>query len=366
MLRNKSKEFNHIYDFFTKLGEECDITYDGLKDLKTTGALDYYFEKNGIDKDFKIILDRFVSVLDNDFIKDYPYSRRFFANALCDLTSCFCYYGQGYALGAYLNKNIILFPENNKLFFRFPLFFKSACEKYNIEPYASMSEEEIKNKLKDYVNLECFYNPNVRADRKNPEYEERVSSFEVYEPLKYEEYYNKNIRNTKDFSEMDNDDFIKYMSVAAEEDTYNSFNDQRYVKYWASQHGDGFGYDILVIDRELEKENIIEVKSSYKYDYFELTENEHKVMLESVDSDKTNYMVYKYLYNRTSMLYESVQRFIYDKNTNLLIDMDNPEYGCQIIKYKDEQNKTKYLCNRRLIKDIENDRKKINKLKLKQ
>ena len=89
-------------------------------------------------------------------------------------------------------------------------------------------------------------------------------------------------------------------------------------------------------------------------------------MLESVDSDKTNYMVYKYLYNRTSMLYESVQRFIYDKNTNLLIDMDNPEYGCQITEYKDEKNKTKYLCNHRLIKDIENDRKKINKLKLKQ
>ena len=56
MLRNKSAEFNHIYDFFMNLNDKCDMSYDGIKDLKITGGLDYYFESNGIDKDFKTII----------------------------------------------------------------------------------------------------------------------------------------------------------------------------------------------------------------------------------------------------------------------------------------------------------------------
>ena len=363
MLRNKSAEFNHIYDFFMNLNDKCDMSYDGIKDLKITGGLDYYFESNGIDKDFKTILDRFVSVLNDNSLEEYPYSKKFYANALSDLTSCFCYCVQGYAFGAYLNKNIIIFPENNKLFFRFPLFFKSACEKFNIEPYASMSEEDIKLKLSEYVDLECLNNPNARADRRKPEYEERVNSFEVCEPIKYEEY--NNIKNIKDFSLISDSDFIKYMSIAAEEEIFNDYKSiPDNIVFWVSQHGDGFGYDILVLNKLVGKENIVEVKSSYKYESFELTENEYKTMLKSVSSPKTNYIIYKLFYNRSSMLPEKKQRFIYDKSAKILIDIDDPNYGCQILPYRDEKNKPKYLCTRRLIKDIESDNKKINKLRI--
>ena len=165
------------------------------------------------------------------------------------------------------------------------------------------------------------------------------------------------------------------MSIAAEEEIFNDYKSiHDNIVFWASQHGDGFGYDLLVVNKEKEdllvlnklvgKENIVEVKSSYKYESFELTENEYKTMLKSVSSPKTNYIIYKLFYNRSSMLPEKKQRFIYDKSAKILIDIDDPNYGCQILPYRDEKNKPKYLCTRRLIKDIESDNKKINKLRI--
>ena len=349
----KSQEFNHISSFFRKLNENGGTSYSRIRDLAITGALDYLFETNGIEKDFKTILDKLILVL-NDSLEGLPYSRKFLANSYNDFTSVFSIYG--YSFGAYLNKNILLFPENNKLFFRFPLFFKSACQKYNIEPYASMDEKQIKEKLSKYIDISCYDNPNSRADRDKPEYEEIPSLYLTLYHDKYDDYYNNNIKDIKDFSTMDDEEFTKYMSIAAEEDMYNNFckiNDKNI--FWVAQYVDSFGCDILSFDNVNQKEKLVEVKSSFKYDYFDLTTTEYETMTQSIYSPNTQYYVSKYFYNRTSMLPEKVNHFIYDKNTQLLIDMNDPNYGCQINDYIDNKGKLKYRCNRCKVEDIHND-----------
>ena len=355
----RSSEFNYISDFFNNLNQNGGLSYSRIKDLKITGGLNYYFEKNEIDQKFKIILDRFISIL-NDNLSGLPYSRRFLANTYSELTTIFLRYG--YSFGAYLNKNIIIFPENNKLFIRFPLFFKCACEKYNIEPYASMDEVELKDKLSQYVDISCGNNSYIRADRNKPEYEEMVSAYSTCYHDKYEEYYNNNIGSIKDFSIMDDKEFIKYMSIAAEEHIYKLFcKSGEENKFWVSQYVDSYGYDILSFDNINQKEILAEVKSSFRNEYFDLTTNEYKTMIESGSFDNTEYRVYKFFYNRSSMLPEKIDCYVYDKKTNILTDINDPKYGCKIYECKEEGGMIKYRCCRQLVKDITN----INYLVLK-
>lgn len=329
----ESIEFENISNYMSYLNANGGRSYQRIRDLKFNGTLIYDFNVKNISKDFRTILLEFIEMLNNPVLNKYPFSRKIQLFNFNDFINCFCCYG--YEFGVYFNNNILIKPENNKSFFTFPLFFKEACKRYNIEPYSSMETYEIRDILKKYIDINGRMNPNSRADRNNSEYEETVNTYYTYDYKKYDDYIDVLGRKI-DYYNSGEDISKKYMSVDAEYRVFNGWYESSKTKktYWVSkQFGDGYGYDILDLDEEKEVESLIEVKSSFYNDYFDLTPNEYKTMLETTKHDNSEYLVYKYLYHKQPYIApKNCYIYKFDKEKQLLVDVHDDNHICEIVE----------------------------------
>lgn len=357
----KSAEYMNIITVMDYINKEFGRSYASIKDLKLTGRLDYIYSTRDVDRNFEIILRDFLDKLDAVGFNQYPFTRQISLYNFNDLIECYNRYY--YDLGAYLNKNIILTPQNNKIWLSFPRFIKAACIKYNIEPYASMTEEALHYKVGGYLKLNAGISTTMHADGTHDEYEVSVEGYTKRFHNKYIKY-NEYKKNNLPFSYMTDDESIEFMSVDAEKRSFDYFNSQQYGQtYWvANVFGDGYGYDIMFYNPNGGEENLIEVKSSRRNEYFDLSENEFNIMMTTERLSNSNYYIMKYLYGR-SVNECTCKSYKYDKQRHMLVDASDPSIVCEIEKCekKDEHDNivTYYRCTP---KKLENIKTLINKM----
>ena len=272
-----------------------------IKNLKAKGELNNLFDEKEITKNFEELLREFLTVLENPNLKNYKYFRKFWLYNKNNFTLCCKKYD--YELGAYFSDNNEI--DINENFNNFPWLFKKACSKFEIEPYASMSEEELTIFLNDYLDLadKDLMHPNLSR-----------SSNSGY----------------KSFS----DRTAMYHSKNVEKAIYNSIKKD---KAWlVSRNGDGYGYDIIVYKKKEHKERLIEVKSSLNDDSFRLSRLEHKLMFESSNLPNTEYLICKY--NETTKKFFVYK---YDKEQNILVDIKDKNHICSIEGYMDYERESR-------------------------
>lgn len=285
-----------------------------LTKIKETGDLEKYIEESNVSNDFEILLNGFIHSMDKPKNQNYPNYIRFVLNAFSDLPKCFAKFN--YEFGAYFCDHKELTDEDFINFTRFDWFFKNACKKYDIEPYASMEEKELYKLLNDYLYLQqrklanpCFKHP----------------------------------------------DDMPELNKKAIQMTYERFNKRK--TSLVSNFGDGFGYSILYRDKEKVKEYLIEVKASYK-NSFKLSRNEHKMMYESADLPNTEYLIYKYNFTKDERTNEDVVEFLniykFDKKRNVLVDIYDEKHICLINPSMDFERdngrqRVKFLCEHKYL-----------------
>ena len=252
-----------------------------IKEMKATGELDQYFEKEDITEKIEVLLRSFVEALESPKSKPYKYFKKF-------CLSNFQFFGRlysnfNYELGAFLTEGTEITEADEKLFKSFPHVFKRACEKFNIEPYASMDPEELHLFLSDYVDMAGY-----RLVMPEPS---SCNRSDVTEQL-IEHVFN-NIKGSK--------------------------------KYNATKFGNGYGYCIIHRDKKHGKEFLITVKAASRDDFY-INRVEYKVMRDAASLPNTEYFVVKYdcSYTNSSARVNSHQVYRYDIERNVLVDVKDP------------------------------------------
>ncbi len=285
---NTNDNYTRIKDTLKSLyfeGEDYIQKRERIEALKKSGKLDIIFKEKILD-DFKEILKEFISLIESPDLEDYHYYRKYLicnANKFVRCASRFkCEFN------VFFNNEELTNDEIRDKFGGFPNFFKNSCKLFNIEPYASMDIEELHKLL-----LECV---NLAADKK------------LIDP-------NKN-RTNSPFNG----------SIFAKNLVLKKLNSNRLIE--VMDYGDGYGYDILLIDEPDKKEKLIKIKSSYDNDSFILTRYEHKIMLETCDIEHSDYYIYK-----VNKSVGSLSIFKYDKEHNILVDINDENHICVIEGY---------------------------------
>lgn len=359
----QSVEYMKIAAAMDDINKNFGRSFDTIRDLKLTGRLDYLYLHNGIHNNFEIVLRDFLDKLYTDSFNIYPHTRKISLYNYNNLIDCYNHYS--YDLGAYFNNNLILTPQNNKIWLVFSRFIKAACMKYGIEPYASMTEDQLGYRVGSFLDLNCGISTTLHRDGNHNEFEVNVIGHPIIDKEKYKKYdvcKNKSIP----FNRMDIDEAKKFMSVDAERRVFEEYNkriERCGQSYWIAKFfGDGYGYDILNYDYVNYRENLIEVKSSTENEYFDLTENEFIVMTYTENITNTDYYVYKFFYKGNINNF-TCKSYKYDKQRHMLVDTTDPSIVCEIEegeKINDAGNRVKvYRCTP---KKLENIKTLINKM----
>ena len=108
----------------------------------------------------------------------------------------------------------------------------------------------------------------------------------------------------------------------------------------AKEYGNGFGYDILYND---DKEYLVEVKTTLNKpsedEYFSLTENEKRVLEDSLNLSNTEYIIERVFVDLKKDICKHITLY-YDKNNNCFYNNDYPEYNVKYIV--DKNNPLRY------------------------
>lgn len=291
----RSTEFDKISSFMADIKENFGDLYTDILLIKVLGTLDKLFEENNIDEYFGIILRDFVRIMQDPELEKYPYYRTICLYKNNDFISCFKKYT--YTFGAHFSDNITL--ESRKDFFHFPYFFKTACSKYSIEPYASMDIDELGS-------LFCKYLYIKRGTSVSYKYDNDPNAFNV-DSLGTPEC-NIVHRNSNE-----------KLALKTEGLSYSLFDKEKTV--WASMNvGHKCGFDIITLDDQ--KETLIEVKATTNKRDFIMGNLQHKVMCATADLPSTEYLIHKYYFDSNTKQY-SLEVLKYDKDNNVLVDIND-------------------------------------------
>ena len=262
-----------------------------IRKLKATGELEQYFEKEEIDKKLEKLLRSYVDTMKSKKIKLYKYFRKYCLSSFQFFPKLYSLFS--FELGAYLTEGTEITEEDEKLFKSFPHFFKKICEKYNIEPYASMDVEKLRLYLSDYVDM-IDHNMVMPAPPSH---------------------------NRSDVTEQ----LIEHV--------YNSIDNSK--KWNATKYGDGYGFCIVHLDKRNKKEVLITVKASRAGEDFSLNRIEYKVMRDAASLPNTEYLVIKYdcAYSKNRARVNSHQVYKYDKEKNVLVDVKDSSNICKLEGY---------------------------------
>lgn len=125
----------------------------------------------------------------------------------------------------------------------------------------------------------------------------------------------------------------------------------KYYCYFLSRDiNDGFGYDIYCYDRDY-IENLINVKTTINAplnDFFTITENEYKTMIESFSKPNARYIICRVFLDGNL---EPTYKYLVAKDKNLVVEIDNED-----LQYKLSYAYDNTLCFKKV---IEKNKKKI-------
>ena len=312
-----------------QLMEDCinnngGFSYAKLDELNEKNELRKMFQALNIDILFRYELSNFICILDNP---NYLYHEHLRKIHLHESEFIKIFGKFGYVLSLYFN--------NKEAYKVFPLFFKESCDYFNVGKYSNKPLEEIEELLNKYMDLNKEYNPNDK--RVLTEIMGKIPGY-------YTNYskYDKKLNNINEVINCSNqEEFFVYSEYEAYQRelhaiaAYNLSNPKEYVKWVSRYYGDGYGYDVLSYDIKKNREKLIEVKSG-RYDSFELTPNEYKVMMSTMYENYSDYYIYRYRCDVNSNTFKlNILKFnkkhknFYDVNTNEIY---------KIIPFYDEDN----------------------------
>lgn len=333
-----SENYNKINKTMDKINSVYgDRSYESIDKLTASGELNKIIIENGADEAFKNILVGFFDIIKSSKLVRYPYRRKIELYTRCELLRCFCRYGYEFSN---------FFGDVNA-FISFPLFIKIACEYYNINHIASMSLEELDYFLSNEIDMAHTINQNIRVGREDKSRviinkygeEQTVGEYEIMPVIHKKENkilydtYEKNIPFEPSLE----------IPIKAEHLTYYYLGKGETI-WVAKDCGDGYGYDVINVDKSRKKETLAETKTTHNSENFKLTRVEHKVMLESADCPHTIYKIFKFNLDTNNRII-SFRVYVYDKDNNVLIDTLDDTNICNIVPRIDENfNKVEFVC----------------------
>ena len=275
-----------------------------LKELKEEENLDYIIDDTILKELFKQEITNYLDILFED---NSPYYEK--REKVGVQTSEVLSFNAHYILA--------LYSDNEKSYLNLPVMIMSLIKKLNIEKYKYATEEDIKSKLYQYNDILDGYNYNLDIDTCRIIHKTDNDKYVKYE------YKNFDINST-DYKNKELFSIWAEWKAAMEEYETLYSNNINYIPHWTARDcGDGYGYDILSIDKDTKKEKLIEEKSG-EYEGFTLTDNEVKVM-RSCHFKGADYYIYKYTYDSYNNTLTK-REYIYDYKNDILIDQDNNYY----------------------------------------
>jgi len=178
-----------------------------------------------------------------------------------------------------------LYSGGDKSYRNLPLLLNGLIEKLDIEKYRFCTFEDIISRLYSVLDVRTFYY-SKDADHLISEISYKLKNY------KYDKYEDNH--NAGKFNMNDIEDFSIWAEKRVHFREAEKFKDETegFSMWVAHDYGDGYGFDILTVDKKNQKESLIEVKTGNSR-YFDLTENELKVM-RNCHFKNADYYVYKY------------------------------------------------------------------------
>ena len=297
---NNSQDENGYYGF----------NYVRLDGMKENGSLDKLYEEKQIDELFKKELIEFLSILYDKSYDRYPYHKKILletSNLVGILKIDHC----NYMLSHLIN--------DTDAYRVIPKMIKGFITRYQIQEYINLSEEEIKNKLKD--NMDIYDGKDSRGNH--------VIEFDI-KPVQYYTNYDKYLESLNPNSVDVNDQtkfFIWSESKVYEEEKSiirgnNKYDENKAVLWVAKDYGDGYGYDVLSYDYRTDREKVIEVKSGLTKT-ISITEDELKEVEKCSMKENSDYYIYKYYHDVETNTIKRI-RLKLDKENYVFINIDDP------------------------------------------
>ena len=318
---NKERIINSMNELNSVYGNR---SYESIDKLKESGKLKEIIEKNNGDYGFRNLLINFFERMGEPSMVDYPYSKKIILYNFNDLLEVYRLYA--YELGK-------LFDCDDAIV-SFPSFMVAACKYYGFHPFAEFSVKEMDKLLTDFIDMKHEINLNPRVGREDKgmtihrgtevinagEWEALPVMHYHVDSSKYDEYEKHTLTDPS-----------QKLGVEAEAISLSCF--KKGDTLWVSrQFGDGYGFDILNLNKTFghKKETLIEVKARFNSEDFTLSRVEHKVMVESDPLKHTDYFIHKYNMGSDGR-FISFRMYKYDKENNVLYDVNNPYNICRIL-----------------------------------
>lgn len=215
---------------------------------------------------------------------------------------------------------LALYAGTDKAYRNLPLLLKLLIEKLDIQEYKYIPIEEIVSAVyKNYdINTSTYKNKTIC---------EISHKIENKKYDRYDEKYNVNFANVADREEFSV--WAEHRVLDEQREILRGTKYTPFVKWVAREYGDGYGFDILSIDKHKGKEMLIEVKSGLSNNFY-ISEREVKVM-RSCKYKNADYYISKWTFNKDMNEVDQTM-YLYNPELDMLVDNNNNYYKLQPFK----------------------------------
>ena len=315
MKQKESKEFKLIKSVLSKKIRKNQAGLEDIIKMKKSGTLDEYCSEMGINNAFKKMLNRFINTLNNKGLNNYPVYKKYCLYTESDFIACFQKFGFFFN---FLFDDNAEARNNIKRKFSFALFFRNACKKYQIEPYASMDIEKLDHILTK--NIDIIHQSNFGYMTTDEEICNSTVNY-VNSDTIYNQYFDPKSRSQIDSRSK--------ACIKAEELSSQTLRNGKTI--WLARYGNSYACDILniVFDKKNTHETVIEVKTISKKNnfIFMLSRREYALMRKIADLPSSEYFIHVYKYSNSGECLLSHKPVIYKYNNenNTLVDINDSE-----------------------------------------
>lgn len=304
------RSFELLSELEKEYNEQGYNSHNDIDMLKEKGILDKDIENTSIPKLLRTEISEFIDVLLN--VNPFIQRQKLI---LEDMYKNDISYNAEYMLCHYLN-DIDAYRNNPRELYKI-------IHKVNIDQFKYLNIEDIKSQFYRYLDV------NEGFDSRREHYICEI--MHKYSPKT--ELYNKydSLFNPKQVNNVNNRNMFY---IWAERNAYDyelDITKESNIKdrvLWVSRYyGDGYGFDILSINLDTNREKLIEVKSG-KYKECSLTKTEAKVMRNSKYKN-CDYYVYRYYYKENRNSTNIIRRIIYKyiPELDMMVDEDDNLYS---------------------------------------
>lgn len=187
--------------------------------------------------------------------------------------------------------------------------------------------EEINIFLNDFIDNNKFAYRGTKSEYKDLDYE-----LYLYKDLSSKELFEYITEQRKQTTKLSQDQLYtafrnKRIGNAGEIYIYNQIKNNKEAIFTSRDIGDGLGYDIYyqTLENNIEYENLGEVKTTCyneEDDSFTISDNEYKVMINTIDENNVNYYVYRVFYDSVNNSFNHITLKLSNKTSLVSIDND--------------------------------------------